>query len=105
MIANESATPATSVFKRCSVPKTRWTQLARTTRAKKPTTTDGHARQQLDRRLHDLARPLPGELGDVHRRGDAERHREEERDERDLQRADEERHDVVLRDLADRLPQ
>ena len=40
-MANDSPMPATSAFRRCSVPKARCTQVASTMSAKKPTTTDG----------------------------------------------------------------
>ena len=54
--------------------------------------------------LDDLARPRPRVLRDVEGRADAERDRDRHRDDRDLERADDERPHAELRDLETGLP-
>ena len=69
---------------------------------------DDHRRdagQELDHRLDDLALAPARELGDVDRRGDAEAApRSSSATSVTLSDPDDQRNDVVLRDLADRLP-
>ena len=104
MTANDSATPDTSALRRESRPNTFWNQVAITISAKKPSTTEGMPASSSMTGLTISRVARAGVLRHEDGGADAQRDRDQHRDQRDLERADDERPDAVLRDLGDRLP-
>ena len=64
----------------------------------------GHAGKQLNRRLQPLLQRRRRELRNIDRRRQRERHAEQQRDRRGLERADDERDEIVFVNAPDGLP-
>ncbi len=82
MTANDSATPETSALRRDSRSNRFWNQVAITMSAKNPSTTEGIPASSSTAGFRISRVRGRAYCDDVERRPDAERHRDEHRDDR-----------------------